>query len=123
MSGLTDKQLNHLRGHKQYWWAALSTPASYVAWLTAAGCLVAVVARPGPVLAKVTIVLVVVAVAATVVKAIAVESLLSRSWSERKLVRPHRREVRRRQIYQASRRDGFIAVGRLIGAVAGNAID
>ena len=116
MGGLGDKQLNQLREQKPYWWAALSTPVSYVAWLGAAGCVIASAAHPA--LGLVAIGVAPVAVAAAIVKAIAVEAMLNKLRYARKPLRADRREVRRLLIYRASRRDGFIAIGRLVGAVA-----
>ena len=122
MVGVGGKQLDQLREQKPYWWAALSTPVSYVSWFTATGCFIGSEARPGLPLVQIAIGVAAVAVAAAIVKAIAVEVLLNRLTNLRKPLRPDLREARRLQIYRASRRDGFIAIGRVVGTLAGKAI-
>src|SRR5262245_36736488 len=115
MKDLRNRELKRLREHKLYWWAALCAPACYLAWFAAAVCTVILLVRPGASLATLVLGIAAVALTAAIVRAVAVETVLSRHRPRNQ--RSGKPEARRAQIYRASRRDGFAVVGRLIVAM------
>jgi hypothetical protein len=116
---LSDSELSQLRERKLYWWAVWCTPVCYVAWLSAAVCAAILTVRPGVFLAQFVLGAVAVAMAAAIAKGVAVQTLLSR-WLDKyqnKPVGSDLRQVSRRQIHRASRRDALAVVAGLLGIV------
>lgn len=113
---LSDRELDRLRERRPYWWAVWLALASWLGWTLLIVVVPLLLVFPGSTLAQVALGLLGVAVAATVGRATAVEALLSR-WLDRS--RKHRtrsdiRELNRRQVYRASRRDAIAVAGAVL---------
>ncbi|MEO3748153.1 hypothetical protein [Plantactinospora sp. B5E13] len=113
---LNHRELDRLRERRPYWWAVWLVLASWLGWTLLIVAVPLLLVFPGSTLAQVALGVLGVAVAATVGRAAAVEALLSR-WLDRS--RKHRtrsdiRELNRRQVYRASRRDAFAVAGALV---------